>query len=256
MEHQDTSTALVLTHDIAAPLVVFDAATAAEAKAIAKELQAIRALGRVDDTTLARADAAVRRGAGLARRIETNRVAVKAPVLALGRAIDAACTEHIDSLDTESRAVATLIDAHQQRKLAEARAAEEAQRRAVEEAARIAEERRMQDEAAIAALQSSGEPLTPEDAVVVAELEAEAEVKRELDAVVPLPMVPHVPKTGVSRRMVDELIIDDIDAIPREVNGIALWKLDETAVKRVLKGGTPVPGARMGQKPSIARRGF
>lgn len=256
MEHQDTSTALVLTHEIAAPLVVFDAATAAEAKAIAKELQAIRAIGRVDEHTLARADAAVRRGAGLARRIEANRVAVKAPVLALERAIDAACREHIDSLDGESRGVAVLIDAHQQRKLAEQRAAEEAQRRAVEEAARIAEERRMQDEVALAALQDSGEPLTTEDAVVVAELAAEAEVRRELDAVVPLPMVPAVPRTGVSRRMVDELIVDDIDAIPRSINGIALFKLDEAAVKRLLKAGVPVPGARMGQKPSLARRGF
>lgn len=252
----DTSTALVLAHDIAAPLVVFDAATAAEAKAIATELRTIRALGKIDDNTLARADAAVRRAAGLGKRIETNRVAVKAPVLELGRAIDAACREHIDSLDGESKAVAVLINAHVQRKAAEARAVEEAQRRAVEEAARIAEERRMQDEAALAALQSSGEVLTAEDAVVVAELAAEAEVKRELDAVVPLPIAPPVPKTSVSQRMVDELEVFDDDAIPRRINGIDLLVRDDAAVKRLLKAGVDVPGCRLVKRPQVARRGF
>lgn len=250
MTDNDTSTAMVLAHEIPAPLVVFDAKTAAEAKAIVAQCNAITT---IDDATRARADAAMRTGTALERQIEKHRVAAKAEPLDLCRKIDAACKGYMDQLATATKRVAMLLDADTQRQLAIVRAREEAQQRAIEEARRQAQIQEVADQVAIADL---GEPATAADKVALAELEAEVMVERELSAVVPMTVPASVPKTGATRRMVDELVIDDVDAIPRTINGIELLVVDKAAVKRMLLAGVKVPGCRLTKVPQVARKGW
>jgi hypothetical protein len=248
----DTTNAVVLTHDIPNPIRL-DAGMVAEAEAT---IAALEKYSEATDENAAQIEHLTRSVATSERKLEDDRKTLKRGPLELGRRIDAACNDLGTRLNLAKRRGAAILDARQQRKLAEARAAEEAQRRAVEEAARIAEERRMADEAALAALQASGEPLTPEEAVVVAELEAEATVQRELQAVVPLPVVPAVPKSAAGRSMVDELVITDEDAIPRSINGIPLFKRDDAAIKRILKAGIKLPGCHLEKKPQLSVRGY
>lgn len=250
-----TSTELVFTHDIPTP-VRLDATMVADAEA---HMRALDAITEITDNNRERVDYLLRSVATSEKKLEADRKALKAGPIELGRRIDAACEGLAGRLLRSKRRAAALQDAERQRKLAEQRAAEEAQRRKVAEAQRIADERRMQDEAALAELrrqEAEGAPLTLEEVAIVDELEADAAVAREIDAIVPLPMVPEIPKSATGRRMVDTLVIDDINAIPRVLNGKELFKLDEAAVKRALKAGIEVPGCHMEKRPELAVRGF
>lgn len=246
-----TTNAVVLTHDIPNPIRL-DAAMVAEAEAT---IAALEKYSEATDENAAQVEHLTRSVATSERKLEDDRKALVRGPLELQRRINAACSDLATRLNNAKRRGASILDVRNQRKQAELRAAEEEQRRAVEAAARAAEEKRRADEAALAALQAQAEP-SPEDEVVIAELQAEATVARELEAIVPLRSLPEVPKSSTSRRMVEELVITDIDAIPRVVNDIELFKLDEAAVKRMLKAGIKLPGCHLEKKPQLAVRGF
>lgn len=246
-----TTTDVVLTHDIPNPIRL-DADMVAEAEAT---IAALAKYSEATDENAAQIEHLTRSVATSSRKLEDDRKALKRGPLELGRRIDAACNDLGTRLDIAKRRGAAILDARNQRKLAELRAAEEQQRRAVEEAARVAAEKRRADEEALAALQAQSEP-TVEDTAVIAELQADAMVARELEAIVPLRPMPEVPKSSTSRKMVDELVITNLDAIPRVVNGIELFKLDEAAAKRILKAGIKLEGCHLEKKPQLAVRGF
>lgn len=192
---------------------------------------------------------ALRTAATDARDIEKQRETLKEAPLRECQQIDAQArllkAEIATIVDPIAKQVQALEDA-EARAIAEAEAA---QARAIEEAARQAEERRAADEAVIAELQQDA--ATPEDAAALAELDTEASIDREMQAVVALPRVPVAAPTATRKAPDDHLVIDDARKIPMtSATGQPLWKLDEAAVKRALKAGDKFPGgAHLGPRP-------
>lgn len=142
------------------------------------------------------ASAEVKALAKIRNEIERSRLAVKAPVIALGKAIDERAKEFAASLDVEEKRLTRLISDHAL-KVEEARraAAAEAARIAAEkekqereaEAARIAEERRREEEArkaeeAAAAAAKAAEEAAAKSADEDEDIEAEIARAAAIDA--------------------------------------------------------------------------
>lgn len=138
----------------------------------------------------------------VAKGVETSRVSVKAPILELGKKIDATAKEFVAEIDAEINRITALVTTFEveQRKAAaeEARKRqEEERRRQVEEAARLAEIRRQQEAAAKAELLAKTERereiaeaqrIAAEQAVAT-ERAAAAERQANLPAVIEPPKV-------------------------------------------------------------------
>lgn len=177
-----------------------------------------------------RADALCAEIRELRKSLEESRKAAKAPVLELGKSIDAVAKRAGQPLDDAYNILSGRIISYQreqERKRAEIRrAAEEADRKQREERQR---KEREAAEAAEVFGQPAPEPTPePEPAAV---------------AVAPQPEAPK--SASVTTRKVYSVAVDDETAIPMDVAGIRLWTLDEKAVLRVLKMGGKVPGCRL-----------
>ena len=228
-------------HSIEAPLVVLDPDVLMRAEVL---VESAKMFDGIDEANLEAADNTLREIAGLEKEIEKSRKAVKGPVLDLGKAIDKAAKEAGIPLTKAKKDLSEKVAVHVRAVEAERRRIEEENRRKIEEAQRKAdEERKKREEAAKPGLLGrimgkEPEPVPEPTAPIPVALEQEPEKVR----------------SAVSIRTVKKLQIIDENQIPREIGGVKLWKLDETALTKILKAGIPVPGAALVDVEQLATR--
>lgn len=230
--------------------------TATEAKAMA--LEQSRAISEVkNDLEAQLASETLRDLKGLINSCESARTEVKAPVLDLGKRIDAAAKEYSQDLQSELSRVSRLVSGYQADKQ---RAAEEARRKQQEELARIERERLEAEEKARreadAAIAKAATPEAAEAAAVKAEqatIEASTVAQRRAEAIAPAPVVQK--QQGVSVRPVWKFEVLDVRALycgnpgfveltpkareinaaiaagAREIKGLRIWQETETRVR-------------------------
>lgn len=193
----------------------------------------------IDDAEgYAKATAAYKRAKALAAAIEKDRKAIKAPILDLGRAIDAAAREVVDPLAESIKRVGERIaecdnarKAEADRIKREAEAAEAKARAEREAAERAAAEARAAGDAEAAAKAKA-------DAAAARAAAAEARTAKA--------SAPEVKGSAVRTVRRAELVIDDRSKIPlRSAVGRELWTLDEKAVIESIEGGIAVAGCRV-----------
>ena len=155
---------------------------------------------RTHNQAVAGADA-LRGLRAITKAVESSRTAAKAPVLELGRRIDAAAKEFNASAEAEIARITAMLTAHEteQRRIdaeAERKRQEEARRRQAEEAARLAEIARQQQEAARAerAAVNERERAAAEARRVAAEQAAAIERAAAAERQANLPVVTERPK--------------------------------------------------------------
>jgi hypothetical protein len=180
--------------------------------------------------------------------VEKERKRLKAPVLDLGRALDAAAEEATGPLaDIESKLSKHIREYERVRDEAIAaeqrRRAEEARRLQAEADARAEQERkRAQEEAEANALPDEPVPEIP----VTAHLPVRVE---------PAPM-PDAPKSAVAARLKPHLVIDDISKVPFTQGGVRLWaELDEKACLVLIQAGVVIPGMHVEMREELRRNG-
>lgn len=169
--------------------------------------------------------------------IEKQRTEIKAPVLKLSQAIDAAVKQPALTLATARKNLGERILAYQREQERLRREAEEKARReqAAAEAKRKAEEQaRMAQEAE---LRKKGMPIPPPAPAPV------------VQPVRPIPVPPPVTKSSaVTTAKQKVLVIVDKRQIPWEIGGVELLVPDEAAIKRLLTAGVSVPGCRIEER--------
>jgi hypothetical protein len=155
---------------------------------------------RTHNQAVAGADA-LRGLRAITKAVESSRTTAKAPVLELGRRIDAAAKEFNASAEAEIARITAMLTAHEteQRRIdaeAERKRQEEARRRQAEEAARLAEIARQQQEAARAerAAVNESERAAAETRRMVAEQAAATERAAAAERQANLPVVTERPK--------------------------------------------------------------
>ncbi len=251
-------------------------------------------LGKVTPENLERADALLKEITALDKQIESNRVQVKAPVLELERAIDAAskkargplgavrqplmgevsaCVKGIEAKrraaeEAARRETARLEQERQEaeRKRQEAIRAQEQREAAILANARAEQERKEQEKARQEAIEANAQAEEDEQVVVpepVPEPEL-VEVPEVVDVPAPVreaaPVVVEMPpervKTSVSRSRRKELVIEDASLIPYRAveGGEPLMKPDNAAIKRALMAGLTVEGCRLETQERLASR--
>lgn len=251
-------TALTITHQIAAPLEVIDAALGLKAQNLT---QAIKVLDVVDAATFEAGNRLLIESHQALKDLEAARVKLKKPITELGRAIDSVVANVADPLEAAKKSMQGKVAAHQR---AEQEKAAKAQREA-EEKARIEREAAEQERARLQAIADAKHAAE----VAAAQAKAEAEAK-ELEAVlgkpvevkvaevapapkiaasVPAPTPPitaaPVKAAAIQTRRVKKVVIDDERAVPAYVGGECLRPIDAGAVRRALEAGAAVPGCRI-----------
>lgn len=188
------------------------------------------------------------------KAIETARVAVKAPVLDLGRAIDAACKDALAPLGEARKAVGRAVMDWQRKERerldAERREAErlariEAEKRAAEERARLEAERaeRQAREAEAAALFGDPEPVKDERPIAVRPVE------------VSLPAVQAPRAQSVQVRKVKRLRIIDAETIPVHLGPYLVREINESVLTMALREGHLCEGAELVEVEDVVGRG-
>lgn len=251
-------TALTITHNLAAPLEVLDAALGLRAQNLT---QAIKVLDVVDAATLEAGNRLLIDSHRALKDLEAARVKLKKPITELGKAIDSVVAKVADPLEAAKKSMQGKVAAHQR---AEQEKAAKAQREA-EEKARIEREAAELERARLQAIADAKHAAD----VAAAQAKAEAEAK-ELEAVlgkpvevkvaevapapkiaafVPAPTPPitaaPVKAAAIQTRRVKKVVIDDERAVPAYVGGECLRPIDSSAVRRALEAGVAVPGCRI-----------
>jgi DNA polymerase III gamma/tau subunit len=251
-------TALTITHHIAAPLEVIDAALGLKAQNLT---QAIKVLDVVDAATFEAGNRLLIDSHQALKDLEAARVKLKKPITELGKAIDSVVAKVADPLEAAKKSMQGKVAAHQR---AEQEKAAKAQREA-EEKARIEREAAEQERARLQAIADAKHAAE----VAAAQAKAEAEAK-ELEAVlgkpvevkvadvapapkiaafVPAPTPPitaaPVKAAAIQTRRVKKVVIDDERAVPAYVGGECLRPIDSGAVRRALEAGIAVAGCRI-----------
>lgn len=264
-------TEIVLVRDAAADRIGYTE-SALEAKALALEMSGL--IGRVSsDEDEKQAVEAQKALANLTRFCEKSRKEVKEPVLALGKAIDAAAKKFSEDLDTELQRIAKLVGDWNALKLAKQQAAEAAARAEQERIARerFAEEQRLAreaaeaqrklDEEAAAIARKAAEAKNAEEAAKAEQLridlekrkqQAEAATLEKFDALaeqacrdVAAVVVPVAQKLeGQVIRQEWEIEVYDIWALARAHPGCVKIEARLTEIKNVLNAGGNVAGVR------------
>ena len=187
---------------------------------------------------------------GIIKTVEKSRTDVKAPVLDLGKRIDATARDFVAPVESEFTRINRLINDYQREQL---RIAEEARRKAEQEAARLRAEQERQ--AAEARKREEYARRAAETAVTSAQLaeaeKAQAAAKQEAEqAITPVVVAPRVvaPPTasGVSVRKEWTFEINDLDALAKsrpELVTIAPKRAEIAA--RVRAGERDIPGCRI-----------
>lgn len=196
---------------------------------------------KVDDVfALTAADSTMIECRGLLKAVEAERVRVKAPFLDIGKQIDAAAAGVADKLTIAAKSLQSRIFAYQQeqnRLRVEAEA--EANRKREEAEARQRAEQARIDEEARKKAQEAKDKGTPPPAPVVRPVMA---------PIAPVYVPPVVKSTSTTVTKKTVLIVDDINLIPREIAGVTLLVLDESAALKLLKAGVTIPGCHKEEK--------
>lgn len=232
----------IATESIARPIVAIDLKVLTEIHTLVRMGSAMQV---TDAATFDRADDVNRRMRRYLKELETQRVKIKAPVLDLGRRLDAVTKEAVKPLAEATGKLSERLVTYQRAEEAKVRKAE-AERR---EAERLAQEA---EEAAVR------EAVTGDTEKAVERLEEAATIRETAAAEVPTAV-----KSGsVHETTRQVLVVDDAMHIPQRVTTptgerIELWALDEPAVRRALMSGATVPGAHLEKKVgySSARQG-
>lgn len=161
--------------------------------------------------------AALREIKGIKKKIEDSRKAIKAPVLTLGKEIDAAAATFCAELDAEESRITKAVSAYQveeERKAREAQEARQAELRRIENE-RLAAEREAQrraDEEARAArsLEAAEEAAKRHEAE---KLRTAVEAEKAREAVIVKPVVAPARAEGMAVRQVPRFEITDIRAL-------------------------------------------
>ena len=212
---------------------------AAEARELRDKLLAeIRGITAVADAFDADVAADVmRRATQLSRGIEADRTTVKAPVLALGKKIDAIAKEIVAELDTEIGRVSRVLGAYQ---LAEKQKAEAAERLARDEARRIQADAEQKAREAAKAADSDTEAL-----VVASEImdTAAAKIVETRKAIVST-VAPKAADTAVRVDVCFE--VDDIVALYAARPELVNIEPNGTAIRAICKANPKLqlPGLR------------
>lgn len=229
--------------------------TATEAKAMA--LEQSRAISEVkNDLEAQLASETLRDLKSLINSCESARTEVKAPVLDLGKRIDAAAKEYSQDLQSELSRVSRLVSGYQAEKH---RAAEEARRKQQEELARIERERleaeekaRREAEAAIAVAASPKAVAAAEVAAESAIIEATFRAEEKLAAVVPVEQPQKL--EGVSVRKVWLFEVNDIRSLYAARPDLVELSPKNRDIKAALEAGAKLPGIKAWQENSARIR--
>jgi hypothetical protein len=237
------SAALIITPGIGSAIV-----TAAEA-ARHKRDDLLTAAGLV--TTVAdRIDAddameVFRSLKGFSKEIETQHRVAKAPVLDLGRKIDAIGKELVAKIDTEANRIGKVIGAYEQE---ERRKAEDARRAAEAEAAKIAAEAERQAALARAKVRTDEERARVTDAVVEQAAAQIVQVRQAAAAIAP-------PKTE-GLRLNDRVCfeVDDVKAMYAAFPELCVIEPNGAAIRAILKANPElkVPGLRHWREAKVS----
>lgn len=228
------------------------------------EQRALSIVSITDQETYSRAEEILRERTRLEKETEEKRKQFKAPVLDLGRQIDAAAGEALAPLLAIKQTLGEKVLKFQAeenarreaaRRKAEAEALErqrELQRQA-DEQARIdreaaAERARIQREIAAADPTQAAPPDEDEPPEVV------AEVVRAPVVVLPTRTPAPLRSGAVGTRTVKKVVIFNPAAVPDEVNGVPLRILDTAAIERLAKAGLSIPGVRIELVPVLTSR--
>lgn len=212
-------TAVRIEVGIGRVLVLVDGPAARAAQDLATQADGF---GEIDDSNFEAAGAIVAKLAGIEKRLETDRKHIKAPVLALGSAIDQAARDFVHPLAAAKDKLARKVGAHVKRKQEQRDAA-------------LAERR--------AAMSAPPEPATwPGPPTGPAR------------STVPLAPLPVVPKSPVTPRKVPVLVITDPEAVPVSIAGALIRPIDEAKLKALLKAGVQVPGAHLEEADDVTVR--
>ncbi len=232
----------IATEAIARPIVALDLKVLTEIHSLVRIGSAMQV---TDAATFDRGDEVNRKMRKYIKALNAQRVKVKAPVLDLGRRIDAVTKEAVKPLVDATDRLSGRLVTFQRAEEAKVRKAEEARR----EAERIAQEA---EQAAVR------EAVTGDAEKAVEHMEEAAAVREEAAAEVPTA----VKSSSVHETTRQVLAIDDAMHIPQQVTTptgetIQLWTLNEPAVRRALMAGATVPGAHLEKKTgySSARQG-
>jgi Skp family chaperone for outer membrane proteins len=256
-------TALTVSHKIAAPLEVIDAALGLQAQNLTV---AIKHLDVVDAGSFEAGNRLLLDSHKTLKDLEAARVALKRPITELGKSIDGVVASVADPLDAAKRSMQGKVANYQRKLQAEAdalrRQAEE--RAAAERAEAELERSRLQAEA------------DAKHAADVADAEAKAKAEAaELEAILgkpvaaepvkvaPAPVIqaavvkitetPIAPiASAIQTRKVQKVEFTDRMLVPVAVGGFVLRPIDEAAVKKALIAGAVIPGARLVEAEILA----
>lgn len=223
-----TNDDITLSADIVTPVVAMTGETLKKVKALTRRARALKIR---DAASFSKGDELNGEVRTLMRSIQKARTEVKAPVLQLGRDIDAAVKDVVEPLEQATAALSQRLLAWQR---------EQERLRAEQEAAA---RKRMEEAKAKAAEAENAE-----------QAEAAHEELMQADEDMLAPKTPQAKPKSVTRRRTKVLVIDDADAIPREIGGVQLLVPDEVAIKRMLVAGAQVPGCRLEEQVSVVSR--
>ena len=199
------------------------------------EIKGVTAVADAFDADVA-ADV-LKRTKELTRSIEASRSSVKAPVLELGKKIDALAKEIVVELDTESARVSKVLGAYQ---LAERQKAEAAERLARDEARRIQAEAEQKAREAAKAASSEADALAAASEIMDTAATKIAETKQAIVSTV----APKAANTGVREDVCFE--VTDIVALYAARPELVTLEPNGSAIRAICKANPKLqlPGLR------------
>lgn len=230
--------AVTIPNPLPAELVALSAQAAADIRDLAVEAERITTVATAEDHQ--RTDRLLVAVVRAIREIEAERKALKSPVVDLGRALDEAAGEAIAPLLAIKARLGNALLTYQNAENARRQEEFRRQREIAEQAAREAAER--------ARLRAEGE------------LSAQDEPPPDIEPVVFVPeIMPPAPgkemkSSAVKFTTLKKVVIFDQGLVPDEINGQALWKLDEVLIGKLAKAGLQIPGVRVDEVTNVAAK--
>lgn len=199
----------------------------------------IKAIASASD--LDQAAGSLTRIKSLTRSVEDSRKAVKAPVLEVGRRIDATAKEYLAPLEAEAKRLSTIVGAYQE---AGRRKAEKER----EEAARVQAEAMAELNAKQAEALAQGDEAAADAARAEAADKIAAAQLAAIDAEGPK-------ANGIVTRTAWKFEVVDIHALHAARPELCVITPNNAAIRAVVKTGAQIPGLRVWQEAGAIVRG-
>lgn len=196
-----------------------------------------------DVMSLEAAAAALTTLKGLSRSVEDSRKDVKAPVLEVGRTIDAVAKDYLAPLDAEAKRLSAMVGSYQE---AQRRKAEkERQEAARVQAEAVAEMQRKQAAAAAAGDEEAADKARAEAAEKIA------------DAQINLANAEGPKPEGIVTKTAWKFEVTDIEALFKARPELVVLEPNNAAIRAVVKAsnGKAIPGLRIWQEAGAIVRG-